>query len=119
MKKLIATAVMGAVIALTPLSASAQYRSYYDMMSGWNQTSQVNFAKSMVRSYERTNQIYENFLTRYTRFKQYSWYQRMQSRYNFQVAEVAKFSVSLFLAFRDMRLQLEDIDILTAYCPWV
>ena len=95
MKKLIATAVMGAVIALTPLSASAQYRSYYDMMSGWNQTSQVNFAKSMVRSYERTNQIYENFLTRYTRFKQYSWYQRMQSRYNFQVAEVAKFKAFL------------------------
>ena len=91
MKKLITTAVVGAVLALTPLSASAQYRSYYDMMSGWNHAQQQGFATRMIATYERSNKMYQNFLQRYTRFSAYSWYQNMQKRYDWQVAEIAKY----------------------------
>ena len=91
MKKLITTAVVGAVLALTPLSASAQYRSYYDMMSSWNFAQQQSFATRMIATYERSNKMYKNFLERYTRFSAYSWYQNMQKRYDWQVAEIAKY----------------------------
>ena len=95
MKKLITSAVLGLTLALTPLSASAQYRSYYDMMSGWNHAQQQSFATRMIATYERSNRMYQNFLQRYTRYSAYSWYQNMQKRYEWQVAEIARYQTVL------------------------
>ena len=95
MKKLITSAVIGLTLALTPLSASAQYRSYYDMMSGWNHAQQQGFATRMITTYERSNRMYQNFLQRYTRYSAYSWYQNMQKRYDWQVAEIARYQAVL------------------------
>ena len=68
MKKLIATAVMGLTIAFTPLSASAQYTSYYD--AAWfqrmDQMRQINFAKLIVRNYTRINERYAFIINKYS-----------------------------------------------------
>lgn len=96
MKKLIASAVMGLALVLTPISASAQqYRSYYDLMSKWSQVHQERFATRMIKAYERSNKIYENFVNRYTRYAGQSWYERMKSRLVFQRAEIAKYQAFL------------------------
>lgn len=94
MKKLIATAVMGLTLAFTPLSASAQYTSYYD--AAWfqrmDQMRQINFAKLIVRNYTRINERYAFIIDKYSRFSDRAWYKRIQSRYTWQQSEIAKYN---------------------------
>ena len=78
MKKLIATAVMGLTLAFTPLSASAQYTSYYD--AAWfqrmDQMRQINFAKLIVRNYTRINERYAFIIDKYSA-RDSAWYKRI------------------------------------------
>lgn len=96
MKKLIATAVFGLTIALTPLSASAQYKgnSYFD--AAWfqrmDQMRQINFAKIVVRNYSRINERYAFIINKYSRYSDRSWYKRIQSRYEWQENEIKKYN---------------------------
>jgi subtilisin family serine protease len=93
MKKFIATAVMGLFIALTPLSASAQ-TSYFDQtwFQKMNQMKQINFAKSVVTNYTNITNRYSFIINKYTRYSNASWYKRIQTRYTWHMAEIAKYN---------------------------
>lgn len=92
MKKLLATTALTAGLALSGFSVeAAEFKSYYDFASTLNSTSQVSFVNRIVLSYETSNKIYKNFIDKYqTRYSQYSWFQNMVDRYNFQVEEISR-----------------------------
>ena len=93
MKKFIATAFMGLFIALTPISASAQ-TSYFD--AAWfqkmDQMRQINFAKSVVTNYTNITNRYSSLIDKYTQYSNASWYKRIESRYAWHMAEIAKYN---------------------------
>lgn len=93
MKKLIATAVMGLFIALTPLSASAQ-TSYFDApwFQKMDQMRQINFAKSVVTNYTNITNRYSFIIDKYSRYSNASWYKRIQTRYTWHMAEIEKYN---------------------------
>jgi subtilisin family serine protease len=93
MKKIIATAVMGLFIALTPLSASAQ-TSYFDQawFQKMNQMKQINFAKSVVTNYTNITNRYSFIIDKYSRYSNASWYKRIQTRYTWHMAEIEKYN---------------------------
>ena len=96
MKKLIVIAATVMAVSFAPVSASAQYRSYFDLMQNWSQSSQERFATKMIAKYERSTKIYIKFVNRYkSRFSNASWYKRMQSKLEFQLGEIAKFQAFL------------------------
>lgn len=93
MKKFIATAIMGLVIALTPLSASAK-TSYFDQawFQKMDQMKQINFAKSVVTNYTNITNRYSFIIDKYSRYSNASWYKRIQTRYTWHIAEIEKYN---------------------------
>ena len=93
MKKIIATAVMGLFIALTPLSASAK-TSYFDQawFQKMDQMKQINFAKSVVTNYTNITNRYSFIIEKYSRYSNASWYKRIQTRYTWHMAEIEKYN---------------------------
>ena len=93
MKKIIATAVMGLFIALTPLSASAK-TSYFDQawFQKMDQMKQINFAKSVVTNYTNITNRYSFIIDKYSRYSNASWYKRIQTRYTWHMAEIEKYN---------------------------
>lgn len=94
MKKIILTAVMGLAIAFTPLSASAQWTSYFDApwFQKMEQMRQINFAKSVVDNYSRINDRYSMIINKYAQYSDRSWYKRIESRYQWQLSEIQKYN---------------------------
>lgn len=112
MKKLIATALMGLFIALTPISASAQ-TSYFD--AAWfqkmDQMRQINFSKSVVRNYTNITNRYSLLINKYSRYSNASWYKRIQSRYTWHIAEIEKYNtiINSDIAPKVVRTYVEEV----------
>lgn len=112
MKKLIATALMGLVIALTPISASAQ-TSYFD--AAWfqkmDQMRQINFSKSVVKNYTNITNRYSLLINKYSRYSNASWYKRIQSRYTWHMAEIEKYNtiINSNIAPKVVRTYVEEV----------
>jgi len=96
MKKLIVIAATVFAVSFAPVSASAQYRSYFDMMQKWPEASQERFATKMISKYERTTKIYLKYINKYrAKHSNAAWYKRMQSKLEFQLGEIAKYTAFL------------------------
>ena len=93
MKKLLATTALAMSLTMSGFSAdAATYTSYYTFASSLkSKSSQTNFVNAITRSYLNSNKIYKGFIDRYkTAYSKYSWFQNMEARYNFQLAEITK-----------------------------
>lgn len=90
MKKLSIFTVV-AVLFISTTVSSAQYRSYFDMMSNWNIVQKQSFATRMIAVYERSNDRFLNLIERFSRFSHYSWYQNLVGRYEWQLTEIARY----------------------------
>lgn len=113
MKKLFLTAVMGLAIAFTPLSASAQWTSYFEQswFQKMSQMRQINFAKSVVDNYSRINDRYSMIINKYAQYSDRSWYKRIQSRYQWQLSEIEKYNtiINSDNAPKVVRTYLEEV----------
>ena len=96
MKKLIVIAATVFAVSFAPVSASAAYRSYFDMMQKWPEATQERFATKMISKYERTTKVYLKYINKYkAKHSNSAWYKRMQSKLEFQLAEIAKYTAFL------------------------
>ena len=53
---------------------------------------QINFAKSVVTNYTNITNRYSFIINKYTRYSNASWYKRIQTRYTWHMAEIAKYN---------------------------
>ncbi len=96
MKRLIVIAATVLAVSFAPVSASAQYRSYFDMMQKWPEASQERFATKMISKYERTTKIYLKHINKHkAKHSNAAWYKRMKSKLDWQLGEIAKYTAFL------------------------